>query len=163
MVSNVHSRDYRTTGDRLGAILDSLSTADDMLWPVGDWPPVVLSDGLDVGSEGGHGPVRYTVEQYEPGAAVRFRFTGPRGFNGTHSFEVEPAGEDRWRLTHRIEMKVGWPATISWPLAFRPMHDALMEDALDKVATALDSSAYEGRPWSAWVKFIRKQAARRQA
>lgn len=121
---------------------------------------MILSDGLNVGSTGGHGPVRYSVEAYEPGLSVRFRFRGPRGFDGTHSFTVESQDNGICRLTHVIEMLTKWPATLSWPFVYRPLHDALIEDALDKVATALDKSAYEGKPWSAWVSFLRKELAK---
>jgi hypothetical protein len=43
---------------------------------------------LAVGAIGGHGPIRYVVEAYDPGAMIRFRFTRPAGFDGVHGFTV---------------------------------------------------------------------------
>ncbi len=40
-----------------------------------------------------------SVEEYEPGRRVTFRFRPGLGLGGTHGFEIEPLGLDRPRLT----------------------------------------------------------------
>ncbi len=109
---------------------------------------------LGAGAAGGHGPVRYTVEEYIPGRKLKFRFTGPRGFVGHHWFEVLHADAGRALLRHTIQMDARGPAVLSWPLVFRPLHDALLEDLL-ALAQANLGVAPEIRPWSAWVKLLR--------
>jgi hypothetical protein len=115
---------------------------------------------LEVGARGGHGPIRYTVEGYAPGQSITFRFTGPRGFDGTHGFSIEPRGSGTL-LRHTIDMKLHGSARLSWPLIFRPLHDALLEDALAKA----QGEMAPGRPgpgnWSPYVRLLRWVLARR--
>jgi hypothetical protein len=63
-------------------------------------------------------------------------------------------GANSTLLRHTIDMKVGGPALLSWPLVIRPLHDALREDAL-ALAQASLGLAPVVRPWSPWVKFLR--------
>jgi hypothetical protein len=109
---------------------------------------------LGVGASGGHGPVRYVVEEFIPGKMVKFLFTGPRGFNGCHRFEVLPKGEGCTILRHTIAMKAQGVALLSWPFVFRPLHDALLEDSLALAQATLGTTSL-ARPWSLWVKFLR--------
>jgi hypothetical protein len=142
------------TIDQVGKLIDSLSSPDDKLWPIDRWVPMRFDRPLGVGAVGGHGPIGYTVESYEPGRKIRFRFTKPIGFNGTHRFEIEPAGEGKAKLRHVIEMQVaGFRAVCTWA-AIWPVHDALLEDALDHAETSLGKQT-PPRKWSLWVKFIR--------
>ena len=110
---------------------------------------------LQPGALGGHGPIRYSVASYEPGQRVTFQFTAPRGFLGLHWFEVLPQGESGTLLRHTIEMNVTGSALLSWLLVFRPLHDALVEDALTKAQVALDEQPKRVR-WSAWVCLLRR-------
>lgn len=145
MITNVHRR---KVGDGAGSLVDGLSGPDDPIWPPA-WPPLLLDRPLSVGAAGGHGPVGYTVEEYEPGRRVRFRFTAPRGFNGHHEFTAD----DR-ELTHRIVMRTTGLARLSWPLVFRPLHDALLEDALDRACEAT-GVPYKPARWSLYVRLLR--------
>lgn len=153
-VRNVHQRTLAADPVQVGTLIDGLASPDDRLWPRRTWPAMTLDRPLGVGAVGGHGPIRYTVEAYEPGRRVRFRFTAPRGFHGTHGFEAAPLGEGRTRLRHVVAMEtVGW-AVVTWPLVFRPLHDALIEDALDQAQRSLGLTTHPS-PWSAWVKALR--------
>jgi hypothetical protein len=89
-----------------------------------------LDRPLGGGASGGHGPVRYAVEEFSPGQTVKFRFAGPIGFNGHHRFEILPKGGQSTVLRHTIDMDAKGPALLSWPPVFRPLHDALLEDLL---------------------------------
>jgi hypothetical protein len=160
-VRNHHGRWLDHSPASVGEYLDSLSGVNDRLWPHERWPPMVLDGPLAVGARGGHGPIRYTVTEYEAGRRVVFRFSAPEGFGGTHRFTVveEKGGA---RLRHAIEMSVSGPARFSWPVVFRPLHDALLEDALDKVEAHLDGEPWRTRAWSPWVKLLRGLLARRR-
>ena len=116
---------------------------------------------LEVGAKGGHGPIRYFVEAYDRGRSIVFRFTGPRGFQGVHRFMLEEISPESVRLRHAIEMRIVGPAIFSWPLIFKPMHDALIEDALDKAEMYVTSKQVELRGLPLSVRFLRWVLSRR--
>ena len=91
MVRNVHERVVDADAEAVGALVDSLSSPDDRLWPNRRWPAMRLDCGLEIGSDGGHGPVRYAVARYEPGRLVAFAFTHDSRWTGEHRLEVLPA------------------------------------------------------------------------
>ena len=114
---------------------------------------------LAVGAIGGHGPIRYVVEEYEPGRRISFRFTAPRGFVGTHGFDVEEAAPHVSRVRHELVMRLeGW-ARLAWPLAFRWLHDALVEDALDCAEASCAAPVVKKSKWSLWVRALRRAAS----
>jgi hypothetical protein len=157
-VRNVHEREFPLPLATVGAMIDSLASHEDRLWPVGKWPSMRFDRPLAVGAIGGHGPVRYSVEEYQPGRTIRFRFSAPRGFNGTHCFEVEKQ-QGKTTLRHVIEMRATGPARLSWPLFFRPLHDACLEDCLDRATMSLGIALPHPARWSIYVRLLR--AARR--
>ncbi len=159
-VLNVHARELPVEPAAVAPLLDSLSSPGDRLWPRDRWPPMRFDRPLQPGAAGGHGPIRYVVESYVPGSAVAFRFTAPRGFRGTHAFTIERSARG-CRLTHTLEMTAQGLARISWPLVFRPLHDALVEDGLDRAAAAV-GAPLEAPPWSAWVRALRRLLGRRR-
>jgi len=114
-----------------------------------------LNRPLQVGATGGHGPIRYEVEAYEPGRLVRFRLHAPPGFDGFHAFEVVATGADETTLRHVLQMTARGSALLTWPIVFRPLHDALVEDCLDRAARAIGEQP-ASRPWSLWVRFVRR-------
>jgi len=63
-VINIHKRMINEPKDRVSKILDSLSTRNDQLWPNEKWPPVIFNKGLMEGAEGGHGPIKYSIQKY---------------------------------------------------------------------------------------------------
>jgi len=160
-VFNRHSRKLQKSPEAVGKLLDSLASRSDGLWPHELWPRMAFDKPLGVGAKGGHGPIRYTVESYEPGRFVTFRFTSPKGFLGTHVFTVEEA-DGETELTHTIDMKVRGGAILTWPMVFRPLHDALLEDALDKAQASLGGGEWERRGWSTYVRSLRRLLAKRR-
>lgn len=153
-VLNVHEREIAAPPSAVGALLDSLASDDDRLWPRGTWPRMRFDRPLGIGASGGHGPIGYAVEDYRPGEMVRFRFLGPRGFNGHHRFEIFPLGDGATLLRHTIDMRATGPALLTWPVAIRPLHDALIEDALAQAQASLGLAPVVA-PWSGWVKLLR--------
>ncbi len=117
-----------------------------------------LDGPLAVGASGGHGPVRYTVEEYVPGRLVRFRFQAPRGFDGFHEFTVRPRPGGGSVLVHLLAMRARGPAPLSWPLVFRPLHDALLEDALDRAERELTGTVRAPARWSVYTRLLRRLA-----
>jgi hypothetical protein len=60
--------------EEVGALIDSPAGPHDGLWARDLWPEMRFDRPLVVGADGGHGPVLYAVEAYEPG---RRSGTGP--------------------------------------------------------------------------------------
>jgi len=158
-VLNIHERIINTSMAETGKLIDGLASVDDRLWPRDRWPAMKLDRPLGVGAIGGHGPIRYTVESYKPGLWIQFRFTEPKGFLGSHRFEVERVENEKTKLRHTIEMRVKGMARLIWPLAIRPLHDALMEDALDNAEISIGGQPAK-REWTLWVKFLRRTMSR---
>jgi len=159
-IHNVHERHLPAGCDRVGRLIDGLGSTPDPLWPTEQWPPMRLDRPLGPGAAGGHGPIRYRVEEYEPGSRVRFRFTGPPGLDGTHDFAVQ-ATPDGCRLCHTIEGRTSGRMLAAWPLVFRPLHDALLEEALDKAERAAAGGTARSPSWSWWVRLLRRAASHR--
>lgn len=154
MRTNVHER--RLAGDP-GPLIDSLASAGDRLWPGDRWPAMRLDRALGPGARGGHGPIRYFVESYEPGRRVVFRFSPDFPVDGTHRFEVV----DGRVLRHVAEGRTrGW-MILGWPLAIRWLHDALLEDALDQAEADLAGRPLVRRPLGRGVRLLRAALARR--
>ena len=160
MIRNVHERLLPAAPDEVGALLDTLSSPDDRLWPNRRWPAMKLDRGLDVGSDGGHGPVRYEVARYEPGWLVAFAFTPKFPLDGEHRLEVLPQPDGTTLLRHTIEATAKSWLRIGWPLCFRWLHDALIEDALDRAEAELSGAEWRLRPLSVPVRSLRAGARR---
>jgi hypothetical protein len=53
-----------------------------------------------------------------------------------------------------VRMTTHGLAILSWPLIFRPLHDALIEDSFATAEAALGQPA-RMRAWSLWVRLLR--------
>ena len=151
-VLNLHHQTYSTPKENVEKILASLATANDQLWPHELWPAMRFKGGLTEGAKGGHLPIGYVVEMKERDHVV-FRFNAPNGFIGTHEFNVTAKGQ-KTELCHAIQMQARGVATLMWVLAIRPLHDALLEDALAKVGQQLSENLAAPK-WSLWVRLLR--------
>jgi hypothetical protein len=165
-ISNVHERVFATTALQLGALLDSLGGEQDGLWPRAYWPPLRLDRGLVVGAKGGHGPVHYSVVEYEPSRRVVFAFDPTsglmKGVEGTHTFVVE--GDDasnQVTLRHTIAVRASFRAWVRWHLVIRLLHNALIEDAFDGVQYRIDGNDVAPPRWGTVVRALRYFARRR--
>ncbi|MFB7054874.1 DUF2867 domain-containing protein [Streptomyces vinaceus] len=135
-VRNVHERIIHAPADRVGALLDRVSAADDPLFPTPVWPAMVLDRPLGVGADGGHGRVRYRVTAYVPGRSVRFDTTGQAMGQGYHRLDVEPLGPDRCRVVHVLELAMPMGPFLQWKAAIQPVHDTMIEEVFDNVERA---------------------------
>lgn len=153
-VINIHEHELDGTPEQVGMLIDSLASEDDALWPHHTWPRMKFDRPLDVGATGGHGPVRYFVEEYIPGQSIKFCFTGPKGFNGFHGYDMIRAEHPPVVLRHTLHMATHGAALVSWPLFFRPMHDALIKDSFATAQASL-GQPQEMQVWPTWVRFLR--------
>ncbi len=161
MIVNLHERALPgTTPSAAGALIDTLADGRDAaaLWPATRWPVLRLDPGLVVGARGGHGPIRYEVSDYEPGRRACFRFDR-RIFDGHHWFEVTTV-EGETVLRHVLVGRPRGRMRLLWPLAIRWLHDALVEDGLDRAAATLAGREWQPRRLGRWVRLTRQAAAR---
>lgn len=153
MITNIHRREFAASAQNLGHVLDTLASDSDLVWPAWRWEPLLLNNGLKVGSSGGHGAIRYRVESYKPGESVVFRFDPKVGIEGMHSFRVETKPGEPPCLVHELTGELSGQMKLLWPLLVRKLHDATIEDCFDTVAFAL---ADHSRPQRK-VSFIERQ------
>jgi hypothetical protein len=163
-VLNVHTRVIACPAERIGVLLDQVGGPADRLWPSPAWWPMQLTgldgDRLAVGASGGHGPIRYAVEEYEPGRRVRLRFDPVVGLDGYHEASVEPLdadpdGSPRCRVTHVIRARSATPRIrVTWPVLIRPLHDAVLEDLLDRAAWITTGRVARPARWTPRVRLL---------
>ncbi|GAB3492964.1 SRPBCC family protein [Amycolatopsis cihanbeyliensis] len=161
-VVNLHTRRLPGSQGEVGALIDGLAGEGDRLWPSEQWPAMRLDRPLGAGAAGGHGPIRYRVESYTPGVWVRFRFTAPRGFDGFHEFTLRRADPGRTELRHLMVVRLRGPARFTYPLVWGPLHDAVLEDALDRAELELTGRVPAPARWSRYVRLLRGVLSRRQ-
>jgi hypothetical protein len=160
-ITNIHQRQYEQPHSVISEIFDTLASTNDRLWPWEIWPPMILNTGLTMLSSGGHGPIGYYLSNYDHGKSVEFTFTRPRGYIGTHTFEVVKISDKSTLLRHTINMNLNMNGIATWYLAIKWLHDALLEDCLDKVHNQLaDTQVYS--PHNFWVKSLRKVLKRKR-
>jgi hypothetical protein len=152
-IENIHERALPAAA-AAGELIDGLAGVNDHLWPHDRWPSMQFQHGLRVGSEGGHGPVRYRVIEHQPGRLARFRFTGPPGLIGEHRYELHP-GNQTVLLRHVVRARTEGRMRWQWPLLFGPFHDALIEDSLDHAAATLAGTSYQPALWPVRVRVLR--------
>ncbi len=156
-IFNVHERHIKAELEQVGALLDGLAGPDDRLWPTDLWMPVKMEPGLSVGAKGGHGPVRYHVEEYSPGEKLIFRFDPAgvfAGADGRHYWEIVP-NEESVTLRHVIDADGDLFTWLKWVFMVRSVHDALLEDSLDCAERNLAGGPAVPAKWSLWVRFVR--------
>lgn len=112
------------------------------------------------GTRGGHGAVRYRVTEYDPALGrVVFAFE-PKGalggFDGRHLFEALPCPGGTL-LRHSVEAISDLTTAMRWLVMIRPIHDAAIEDALDRVELQLTGGIRQQTEWSPYVRWLRRR------
>lgn len=153
-VINIHKRVLQQPKTEIVKLFETLATANDMMLATDKWPPMKLDKGLQVGSKGGHGPIKYFVTEYQPEKSITFQFT-LTGFNGFHRFDIKELEANKTELSHIINMTTTGSATLKWGLAIRWLHDAFIEDAFDKVENHF-TTYKKNSEWNLWVRTLRK-------
>lgn len=153
-VLNVHTRLLNQSKEKVVTLAKTLATENDAVWPKEKWPTMKFKGGIQIGAKGGHGPIRYAVEKYDPDEIIQFRFSKPQGFHGIHKFEIREVSKNKTAIKHTIEMNTVGKGTLLWILGIRSLHDALIEDAFDKMENYFTKEQIS-TPWSFWVRFLR--------
>ena len=153
-VLNIHRRSISHSFENVSEVFNSLATKNDKLWPK-QWPPMVFKDGKVVGSYGGHGPIKYNIRKYIPGSLIEFNFIKPHGFDGIHRLEIIKVDNQNTEIKHCIDMQTRGTGTFIWIFVVKPLHNALIEDALDKLESHFTNKVKK-TPWNLWVHFLRK-------
>ena len=154
-VINIHKRKLKQPKEEIVKLFKTLATNEDKIWPYENWPAIRFKNGLRINSNGGHGRVSYFVVEFKDDERIKFQFTKPEGFIGTHEFYIKQIDDNLTEITHEIKMNTSTvKATFLWVTVVRWLHDALIEDAFDKVEYYF--SKEEKTPnYSFWVKLLR--------
>jgi hypothetical protein len=153
-VINIHKREIQQPKTELEKLFNTLATDNDMILATNKWSPMKLDKGLQVGSKGGHGPIKYFVSAYQPEKSITFQFD-LKGFNGFHKFEINQLEFNKTEIIHIIDMTTSGLATLKWTMAIRWLHDAYIEDAFDKVENHFTNNKKRS-DWNLWVRILRK-------
>lgn len=153
-VINIHMRIINQPIISVSKLLETLAKEDDKIWAREKWPAILFKDGLKIGSKGGHGIIRYKIIDYVEGKHIRFQFMKPKGFNGTHEFNIIGINSNKVEINHVITMKTSGFAIFSWLFVIRWLHDALIEDAFDKIENQF-SAVKTITKYSVWVILLR--------
>src|SRR5690349_5503982 len=156
MVVNVHERVIAAPAAQVGAALDRIGGADDSWWSAPAWPAMVLEGPLALWVRGRHGPIRYQVTEHVPGRSVVFTFDEGVGLRGTHRFDIVPRDAESCLVRHVVEGRTAGTMRLVWPLAMRWLHDAVVEDLLDRVELDAGHPPAQRARWSWWVRQIRR-------
>lgn len=154
-VTNIHTRKINQPKEKVSQLFRTLTTKDDLVWPYENWPAIKFKDGLQVGSKGGHGRIRYTIIEFEAGEYIKFQFSKPDGFIGTHELKIETLNKSETEISHVIKVNTSFKATFLWVFVIRWLHDALIEDAFDKVENYY-SEEKKAATYNFWVKLLRE-------
>ena len=157
-VINIHTRTIDQPIQEFPRLINSLATDNDLVWPHSKWPKMFLDSCLQVGSRGGHGPIRYAVSDIKENRYVEFTFNKPKGFEGKHMFTLEALDSSKTKLTHEINVEAKGTSWLQWITFIRPLHDALIEDCFDKIENQF-STEKKSTKWSLWVILLRKLLA----
>ena len=153
-VVNIHKRIIDQPKFEVAKLLKTLSTKDDKVWPNKNWPDMRFINGIKVGAKGGHGIIRYSVEEYILGDLVVFKFLKPKGFNGIHKLEIQEIDTITSEVKHSIIMKTEGLASLQWVFIIRWLHDALIENAFDTIENNF-LEVEKFTKWSLWVHIWR--------
>ena len=161
MIRNVHERVINAPLEPLGVLLDGLGQKGDRLWPSRYWPPMVLDRPLAPGADGGHGPIRYHVSEYEPGRRVRFTFCPRTGIVGAHELSLDAVDEKRTRIRHVLIGRTSGTMRGKFPVMVGPLHDAVVEDLFDNAERETTGTVVRPAKWSPRVRVLRRLAGGR--
>ncbi|MFF3915880.1 DUF2867 domain-containing protein [Streptomyces sp. NPDC001852] len=155
-IRNVHERVIEVPAAAAGALLDRLSAADDPIFPTPAWPRMRLDGPLAVGSDGGHGRIRYHVTAYEPGRRVRFDTPPDGGLDGYHELTVAPVGAGRCRVRHVLECEARGLLRFQWACVIRHLHDTMVEEIFDNIERAAAGGVARPVRWTPWVRLLHR-------
>jgi hypothetical protein len=153
MISNVQSRWIAAPIEVVGPLLDRLADPEDGTWAPPPWPRLRMDRGLEVGSQGGHAPIRYRVTGYQPGRWLRCQFSDRMGVDGYHEFTVREL-DGGTEVSHLLVGGLHGRMRLVWPLVIRWLHEALLGDLLDGWERRATGDVRRPYRWSPWVRLV---------
>jgi len=159
-VVNIHRRSIHQPKAQVSKLFQTLATSEDKIWPSKNWPAMQFKNGINIGSNGGHGLIRYDITEFKAGHNIKFKFTKPNGFHGTHELRISSISEDTSEIVHNITMNTTFKASILWIFVIRWLHDALIEEAFDNVENYF-SEEKKITTYNLWVIFLRSYYKRK--
>ncbi|RED43569.1 hypothetical protein DFQ10_105169 [Winogradskyella eximia] len=154
-VVNIHKRSINQPKEKVSELFKTLATSEDLVWPYDNWPAIKFKDGIQVGSRGGHGQIRYTIIEIVEGEFIKFQFSKPDGFIGFHELKIREIHKYETEIRHEIHVKANFKASLLWVFVIRWLHDALIEDAFDKVENYFTTDK-KVSTYNLWVKLLRE-------
>ena len=154
-VLNIHKRTINQPKENVSELFKTLATTNDLVWPYENWPAIRFNNGLQIASKGGHGVIRYTIVEFREGESIKFQFSKPKGFIGNHELKIDVIDENKTEISHVINIKTSFKATFLWVFVIRWLHDALIEEAFDKVENHFKKQKTQGE-YSIWVRLLRE-------
>ncbi len=148
---NIHERVVDAGSEDIGPLLATMGQPDDALYPP-LWEPMRLDGPLAVGADGTHG----TVTAYEPGRLVEFTFPDGLGITGTHTFTVTSVGYERSLVRHTVVADATPTAWLAWKVLIEPSHDAVLEQVLDRLQSAVGTPPARPFAMSAHARLLRR-------
>lgn len=133
---NVHERVLTADVEQVAPLLDGLGRPGDRLWPTPEYEPLRLDAPVALGVSGLNGPVRLHVSAYEPGRRVELTSEPGQVYDGTFTWEVEPAGPGRSVIRQISAGRLSGALRWLWPLV-RVQHDHCIETMLDRAQAAV--------------------------
>lgn len=152
-IRNVHERRIAADPEVVWDLLMAMPGPDGRLWPPGI--PTMRFDGpLAVGAHGRHGPIHYKVTFLDPPSGhLVFAFREPTGLVGRHSFHVRPDNAGAVLRHEVVANPEGW-MRLKWPLIIRWVHDAVVEEVLDRAEVATGTVPVQPYERSLWVRSL---------
>lgn len=158
-IKNVHERKVSAPFQKIGKMIDTVSSEADQVWPHENWPRMELNQPLGIDASGGHGPIQYKVTAYEPGRHIRFAFM--KHFDGYHEIVLESLDDNCCLLRHNLIASVQGMNVPKWWFVIRPLHNALVEDLFDKVERNVNCTP-RPRSWGFWATWLHRLLRRRK-
>ncbi len=153
-IINIHRRQIAKPRNEVANLMLSLATENDQVWPHELWVPIRFQTDLEVGAQGGHGPIKYTIDHYQPDEKISFVFTSPVWLKGYHQILLTDSGVG-CQLEHEIVAQADFVKYLVWLLIIRPIHNAVIEDCFTKVERSLGLTP-QVIEWTWWVKLLRR-------
>ena len=75
-------------------------------------------------------------------------------FFNLNKFDIKELPGNKTEVSHIIDVNTDFGGTIKWVFAVKSLHNALIEDGLDKMENHFTEDE-KSTEWNMWVKFIR--------
>lgn len=131
---NTHRRVVAASPDRVWEVLARIGSPDDELFPQ-EWGSVRAPEGIRGGAPLHHRGMLCRIEAAEPGRRLWIAF--PPDHGGEHGFTLTRASGGGTVVTHTLRVRQRSADRLSWFLAVRSIHNAVIEAALDNLERAV--------------------------